>query len=36
MVSWRTRMDETGVSREAAGTEADIALVRSSPWISLA
>ena len=34
MVGRTTRRDETGV-RGAAGTEVGIALVQSSPWISL-
>ena len=35
MDGWRTRRDETGVRSGAAGTEVGIALVQSSPWISL-
>ena len=35
MDGWRTRRHETEVRSAAAGTEVGIALVRSSPWISL-
>jgi hypothetical protein len=36
MDGWRTRRHETGVRSDAAGIEVGIALVQSSPWISLA
>ena len=36
MDGWRTRRHETGVRSGAAGIEVGIALVQSSPWISLA
>ena len=35
MVGRTTRRDETGVRWGAAGAEVGIALVQSSPWISL-